>query len=479
MEPTEIDDDNCFQNNEVADHLTGESINGEVNDIDRCKEEIFELEDSDADEDELIALLEKRKQQLYKHSLQDYSSCVLEEKDQSEQEINDSEPDDCLLEEFEAKRIQQRQAELFNEYDFDAELLKIDNSLSITRCKEKLVKDFSSFSMSGKWQLLCRESPELLPLISKYKAALSDLQKKLVPIHEYCCLSSTTYDDVFQFVEQKVHLLLDFVVNVSCYLIFKATNEENLHTHPLMERILLYQVLIKELETVESQLGLKITQRWIEMTDVKSVESKSLSFHRHLSQTSSKDVGSSCAKMPMVGTCRNLKLVRRLKLSQLICDQDGESVKPVEVQSTHITSPSIKKSRVGDSFNENIALAHYKMLTCGQLSKEQVTHLGVNKNNSELLLKNDLDDIIEEKNSSYAGINDGRRSITHEIQKNRGLTPRRKKEHKNPRVKNRLKYRKAKIRRRGQIREVRHELKPYTGEFSGIRAAVKRGTHLK
>jgi len=73
----------------------------------------------------------------------------------------------------------------------------------------------------------------------------------------------------------------------------------------------------------------------------------------------------------------------------------------------------------------------------------------------------------------------GRRTITDQILRNRGLTPHRKKEYKNPRVKHRLKYRKAVIRRRGQIRPVRKELTAYAGETSGIRAAVKRGIRLK
>lgn len=47
---------------------------------------------------------------------------------------------------------------------------------------------------------------------------------------------------------------------------------------------------------------------------------------------------------------------------------------------------------------------------------------------------------------------DEKRGITYQIAKNKGLTPRRKKELRNPRVKNRMKYRKAKIRRKGQVR---------------------------
>lgn len=45
-----------------------------------------------------------------------------------------------------------------------------------------------------------------------------------------------------------------------------------------------------------------------------------------------------------------------------------------------------------------------------------------------------------------------RRAITKQIEKNRGLTPYRKKELRNPRVKHRNKYRRALIRRKGMVR---------------------------
>jgi U3 small nucleolar RNA-associated protein 3 len=47
---------------------------------------------------------------------------------------------------------------------------------------------------------------------------------------------------------------------------------------------------------------------------------------------------------------------------------------------------------------------------------------------------------------------DGKRGITYQIAKNKGLTPHRKKEQRNPRVKHRNKYRKARICRKGQVR---------------------------
>ncbi|KAB0363574.1 hypothetical protein FD754_007730, partial [Muntiacus muntjak] len=72
-----------------------------------------------------------------------------------------------------------------------------------------------------------------------------------------------------------------------------------------------------------------------------------------------------------------------------------------------------------------------------------------------------------------------KRAITYQIAKNRGLTPRRKKIGRHPRGKHWEKFRKAKIRRRGQVREVCREEQRYTGELSGIGAGVKKSIKLK
>ncbi|CAL8340009.1 unnamed protein product [Merluccius merluccius] len=62
--------------------------------------------------------------------------------------------------------------------------------------------------------------------------------------------------------------------------------------------------------------------------------------------------------------------------------------------------------------------------------------------------------------------------------KNKGLTPKRKKIYRNPRVKHREKFRRAKIQRKGQVREVRREETRYSGEHSGIRAGLKKSIKL-
>lgn len=72
-----------------------------------------------------------------------------------------------------------------------------------------------------------------------------------------------------------------------------------------------------------------------------------------------------------------------------------------------------------------------------------------------------------------------KRGITYQMSKNKGLTAHKKPENRNPRVKNRKRYRKAVISRKGTVREVRKELSRYGGETTGIKAFVKRSVSIK
>ncbi|KAI5614521.1 something about silencing protein 10 [Silurus asotus] len=74
---------------------------------------------------------------------------------------------------------------------------------------------------------------------------------------------------------------------------------------------------------------------------------------------------------------------------------------------------------------------------------------------------------------------EAKRGITYQMAKNKGLTPKRKKIDRNPRVKHREKFRRAKIRRKGQVLQVRREETRYSGELSGIRAGIKKSIKLK
>ncbi|KAH8244875.1 hypothetical protein KR032_001769 [Drosophila birchii] len=98
------------------------------------------------------------------------------------------------------------------------------------------------------------------------------------------------------------------------------------------------------------------------------------------------------------------------------------------------------------------------------------------QNGRELEEDEDDEDEDEEEEDDEAS---NRRGITYQMAKNKGLTPHRKKELRNPRVKHRGKYRKALIRRRGAVRTVRKEIKRYGGEMSGIKATVSKSVKFR
>uniref|UniRef100_A0A183EQU7 Sas10 domain-containing protein n=1 Tax=Gongylonema pulchrum TaxID=637853 RepID=A0A183EQU7_9BILA len=66
-----------------------------------------------------------------------------------------------------------------------------------------------------------------------------------------------------------------------------------------------------------------------------------------------------------------------------------------------------------------------------------------------------------------------------QIEKNKGLQKKRKSGTQHSRVKKRKQYKKALIRRRSQIPDVRSTNKPYDGEARGIRASVVKSIKLK
>ncbi|XP_004681291.1 PREDICTED: something about silencing protein 10 [Condylura cristata] len=131
--------------------------------------------------------------------------------------------------------------------------------------------------------------------------------------------------------------------------------------------------------------------------------------------------------------------------------------KAKSVSATAATS-TVKDLSDDSNFDEEAAVEYYKEMEDKQKLKRK------KENSSE-------EQALEDQNA--------KRAITYQIAKNRGLTPRRKKIDRNPRVKHREKFRKAKIRRRGQVREVRREEQRYSGELSGIRAGVKKSIKLK
>ncbi|XP_035652263.1 something about silencing protein 10 [Oncorhynchus keta] len=320
-------------------------------------------------------------------------------------------------EEEEAKNIQRRLAADLSEEDYDLNLLQEFAVEEQEVEKERIVKDLQQMSQKEKMKLLKKESPELLELIQDFKAKLAELKDELQPLLEMVNDGRIPPGKGANYLRTKQQLYLNYCTNISFYLVLKAKRIPA-HNHPVIERLLTYRNLINEMGEVDARLAPQLRQL-------------------------------------------------------LSADQKEKSARKSE-GSVQITNKKVKVSEEAgaesseDSYSdldEEAALRFYR---------------GVEE---RLKLKRKRKDPQAEEGLEAAGDDyvdpDAKRRITYQMAKNKGLTPKRKKIDRNPRVKHREKFRRAKIRRKGQVREVRREETRYSGELSGIRAGVKKSVKLK
>jgi len=244
-------------------------------------------------------------------------------------------------------------------------------------------------------------------------------------------LSGKNAEVVSGYYKDYFRLIMAYGTNFMMYLKLKGSNV-NVNVHPISKRIAEYKEMIEQYRKIGDQIVILASR----------IDENVLS---HVPSQEGKKSGNRATVLPKGNLPSGLSMAKVAEYMDRLC-----AVKePVE--------KSAGRKRSG-------------ILRDGPKAK---------KNKQIDDVSNDEYDDVSDENSSHPPDDGSKRSITYEMAKNKGLTPRRKKELRNPRVKNRMKYRKAKIRRKGQVREVRKEMKKYSGEMSGINAFVTKSIKLK
>lgn len=331
------------------------------------------------------------------------------------------------FEEEEARKIQKRLIEQLDDADFSlADIIDTTEAPTEPSAKDDVIKtDLSQLTKRQKLDLLQKESPEFFVLIEDFKNKLTEVQKRLIPVLNLVSEKKIQQTPAVDFVETKFQIVLNYCTNICFYLLLKAKRIP-VKNHPVLKSLFRYRQLLKQIEEVDTQ----VINPQIDALLEKFYSGKKVNLKK-----ASKYVN--CFKVFFL-----------FFLAVFIIFYFFRSAKKKMLKLLEKPKPEKKLVRFEDE----------------KMEEEP---------------DEELEEPQESESKDGLGHIEGKRSITWEIAKNKGLTPRRPKEQRNPRVKYRNKFRKAKIRRKGQVRLPRSEIPVYGGELTGIKVGVTKSIKLK
>ncbi|KAF3428880.1 hypothetical protein E2986_08732 [Frieseomelitta varia] len=341
--------------------------------------------------------------------------------------ISQKDLEEAEIEEEEAKNIQRRLAEQLDDVDFGLDLVQPatkSNDEKVYEDVEQFIKtDLDKLSKRQKQTMMQKESPEFMILVNDLKGHMTEARDSLAPFLRLIKDGIVPNCPAVSFIKTKYHLLLNYCINISFYLMLKAKRLP-VNSHPIIKRLAQYRQLLNQLESAQGKL-------MQEIQEILRAEREGKALYNTLGDKISID-------------------------NQRTCFKEKVNYVKKAVDDANVHSPESESE-----FESELEAENDK-----HINKEK----GLDNKEKNKMESTNVPDVIEDK---------GKRAITYQMAKNKGLTPYRKKEQRNPRVKHRNKYRKAKIRRKGAIREVRKEITRYAGEISGIKASVKKSIKLK
>ncbi|CAC5399164.1 UTP3 [Mytilus coruscus] len=460
--------------------LLGKGIQDDVDMESESEDEVLGLVDSD-ESDEEIRNYQHQLRQIKRLKKKDAMGSDLEEEEDEEAGLPDSkawgikkskyyggdvEDEDldlsgsedeeaaAVMEEKEALALQKKMAAELDEQDFDLDIFKKTKVIEEKdKGEEKIVKDLTKLSKREKIKLLKKESPELMTLIEDFKVKMTEVKDIYHPLLTLV-KEGKIQGKAAEYVETKFKLLLNYCTNISFYMMLKS-KQVPVQNHPVIKRLVQHRNLMKQLEPVDDKVRPEIEdilEKLNKGEEIRFAEPAS-SQKTFIRRKPSKQIRDR---------------IEQKKLSELVSEsEEDESGLQSNKKKMNTT---VKRYETKD---EKDALEYYNMMKSGK----RVT--GFDDEELDEGTMNGMEDMNNDENVGDDDEYEGKRKVTYQIEKNKNIQIKKKKEDRNPRVKLRNKFRKAKIRRKGQIREARTEMNRYGGEVSGIRAGIKRSVKIK
>lgn len=288
-----------------------------------------------------------------------------------------------------------------------------------------------------------RSAPELLGLVTELETALTELREVLTPaLTRLKKVQRTTkaFNAGVQFLVTKQSLVLNYVTNISFYLLLRAEGK-SVVDHPVLQHLLAVKKQLLRLEATERVLAPQLQDLLTKDFPVPTAADDGMA-----------QFFSSSTK-PQKSFAKNQKPEKN-------------------PNATNDKQPKIKKAATEDATaaEKARATAFYAAALAEKALLQQ----------SKQALYTHAKPALEASDDDASDDAEGKRGASYEIIKNKGLKAHKSKLNRNPRVKKRMQFRKAVIRRKGQVRDVRvGEASKYGGETTGIKANLTRSRKIR
>lgn len=356
------------------------------------------------------------------------------------------------LEEQEAREIQKRLAAELDDNDFTLDVFTKTKDADDTTSKpsQEIIKtDLSQLSSRQKLALLEKEAPELVGIIEEFRGIMEELQNKLQPAMGLVQKKQISSPQLAQYIRTKYHLVNNYVMNMGFYLLLRARRLP-VAAHPVVKRLLQYRQLLQQLDPLDEVASTQLD----DVLNAAKNGSLPVANENELDTKKKKKLrllSLSKAPEPEVNGSDSIKLEDTLDSKSC-----KSSLSPKKDSKKHDA-----KMPWENDFENN-----------GDVP--WATGMGSDSEDENKIMEGDAEELDASQEDA-----DSKRAITWQMKTNKGLIARRKKEARNPRLKNRMKYRKAQIRIKGQIRKPRTEVQRYGGEMTGIKKSVSKSIKIK
>ncbi|ETW02099.1 hypothetical protein H310_05702 [Aphanomyces invadans] len=426
-------------------------------------EERDDLDDEDIDEEAFAEEKQraaKLKDQWGSSKKQFYSA------DTADYEMDSDMEDIAKDEEDAALELQRKQAELMDEDDFEVATVadtavpdedeegRVEDELAdiplvydqddAASTIEAVQKDFSKLSKKDKLAFVQQSSPELLGLLDELQLYLAQYTENIRPAIEKLEIKSrfSKSDQVttgLAYMKAKEALVLNYTTNISFYLHCKAQGK-SMVDHPVLGHILNLQDKLRTCDQIDQPLDHQLDALLNEEVPEGGVASDGEA------EENDDDDG----------------------LGRFFEDR------PEEPSSKQDAKTKSKKRK-----NEQTAAATTVDEAEAEAFYNEVARTKKNRKAVKEEFYTHEPKIVEPEFDEDGDDDDKKRGATYQMIKNKGLKAHKSKINRNPRVKKRLQYKKALVRRKGQVREVRTgEAARYGGEMTGIKANITRSRKL-